>query len=154
MAAEGILIGLGNPIMSDDAIGILVAERLRKYVPDFVMEASGAGGFDVVDRILGYRKAVIIDAMVTGEYPPGTAVRLPRRSAPRTIRSRRSHGINFCQAIDMAAECGAPVPEEIVIYGIEVEDPYSLGDHVSERILQKLDDIVGYIAKDIVALGK
>jgi hydrogenase maturation protease len=154
MAAEGILIGLGNPIMSDDAIGILVAEKLQEFVPDFVMEASGAGGFDVVDRILGYRRAVIIDAMVTGEYPPGTAVRLPRGSRPRTIRSRRSHGINFSQAIDMAAECGAPVPEEITVYGIEVENPYSVGERISERILQKLNDIVGYIARDIVAQGK
>jgi hydrogenase maturation protease len=128
MAANGILIGLGSPIMSDDGIGLLLAGEVHKRLSDFDLDLSCGGGFQVVDAILDYRVAVVIDAMVTGRFKPGALVRLDVGSDIMTLRSGHSHALNFVEAVQMARSCEAPLPETIVIYAVEVEDPHTVGD--------------------------
>lgn len=150
MAAIDILIGLGNPIMSDDSIGPLVSQRVHRRVSGFDLDTSYAGGFDIVDRILGYRRAVIIDAMVTGRCPPGTVARIDADSSFRTLRTGHSHGIGFLEAIEMARSCNAPVPSEVILYGIEVKDPFSLGNEISKGLRDDLDRITDEIVRDLL----
>jgi hydrogenase maturation protease len=149
MTAKDILIGLGNPAMSDDAIGLVVSSEVGKRVSDFDVEASSAGGFDVVDLILGRRRAVIIDSMVTGRYEPGTVVRIESGRDVETSRTGRSHGINFIEAVELARSCGAALPCEIIVYGIEVEDPFSVGERISPSVLAGVDRIVSSIIEDL-----
>ncbi|MFH1220951.1 MAG: hydrogenase maturation protease [Candidatus Eisenbacteria bacterium] len=153
MAAKGILIGLGNPIMSDDGIGLLVARRVHQHLPSLDLDLSCAGGFDIIDRILGREMAVIVDSMVTGQCPPGEVRRLDVGACRGTLRSRDSHTVGFSEAIRLARACGAALPSRIVVYGIEVEDPFSVGDRVSETLAGKLDSIVDDIVRDLRAEG-
>ncbi|MFH1311689.1 MAG: hydrogenase maturation protease [Candidatus Eisenbacteria bacterium] len=151
MAANDILIGLGNPIMSDDGIGLLVSGKVQDLIPDCDLELAPAGGFEVVDRMLGHRKAVIIDSMVTGKYPPGTVVRIDTDSHLETLRSGHSHGINFLEAIEVARSCDARLPDEVIVYGVEVEDPFSLGEQVSQTLKDRIDGIAREIADDLLS---
>jgi len=107
MAARTILIGLGNPIMSDDAIGIRVAEEVLRLVPGLEGDLSASGGFDVLDCVIGYDRAVIIDAMVTGKFPPGTVRRVDVDPGLQTQRTVYSHGMNFLRAIEVGRVTGA-----------------------------------------------
>ena len=150
MAAKNILIGLGNPIMSDDGIGPLVSEQVHKRVSGFDLDTSYGGGFDVVDRILGYRRAVIIDAMVTGSCPPGTVIRIEPQSSVKTLRTSYSHGIDFLEAMEMACSCGAAIPADVILYGIEVENPFSLGQEISKGLRDDLDRIADEIIRDLL----
>jgi hydrogenase maturation protease len=152
MTAKGILIGLGNPIMSDDGIGLLVSEEVHKRLPGYDLDLSCSGGFRVVDRILGRKSAVIIDSMVTGKFEPGTVVQVERGSGLATMRTGHSHGMNFLEAIEIAESCDAPLPGRILVYGIEVEDPFSLGNTISTKVMSKLDDIVGHIRHEVETL--
>jgi hypothetical protein len=79
--AGTIIIGLGNPIVSDDSVGVCAARRLDKVKE--VREVADvhevyAGGLRLLDVLVGYKRAIIIDAMQTG-IQPGTV----RRSALR-----------------------------------------------------------------------
>ena len=154
MAANGILIGLGSPIMSDDGIGLLVAGDVHKRVSDFDLDITCGGGFQVVDTIQGYQKAVIIDAMITGKFEPGTLVRLEVGSDISTLRSGHSHALNFVQAVEMARSCGAPLPEDIVVYAIEVEEVRTVSDKVSKVLLEKMPGIVDEIVRDLESPDK
>jgi hydrogenase maturation protease len=150
MASNLILIGLGNPIMSDDGIGLIVSREVHRRVPGSDLDASSAGGFDVVDRILGYETAVIIDSMLTGKHSPGNVMRISPGSSAGTLRSGYSHGVGFLEAIKIARLCGAAIPDNVIVYGIEVEDPFSLGEEVSSRVLKKLDAVIERITDDLV----
>lgn len=134
--------------MSDDGIGLVVSEAIHERLPGFVLDMSSAGGFDVVDRILGYGRAVIIDSMVTGRYPRGTVVRIDNDTSVETLRIGHSHGIDFMRAIELARSCGAAVPEEVVVYGIEVTDPFSVGEQISTSVLENLESIIDRIVRD------
>ena len=153
MAAKGILIGLGNPIMSDDGVGLWVSREIHKRLPDFDLDLSCGAGFQVLDSILGYPVAIIVDSMVTGRFSPGTVLRLDIESGLETLRSGHSHGLNFVEAIEVAMSCNAAVPGTVVIYGIEVEDPHTLGQEISQVLKEKLDAIVDQIMEDMSHIG-
>jgi hydrogenase maturation protease len=149
MAVNGILIGLGNPIMSDDGIGIVVSREVHERLDGYDLDTSSSGGFDIVDRILGHKRAVIIDSMATGRCEPGTVVRINPDSPLETHRIKHSHGMNFLEAIETARSCGAPVPDDVVVYGIEVDDPFTVGSEISAALLAGLPEIVGEIVRDL-----
>ena len=73
-APKSVIVGLGNPILSDDAVGIVVARRVYESLNphanvDFI--EAGVGGFKLVEMLDGYDKAVMVDAMQTDRVSPG-----------------------------------------------------------------------------------
>ena len=56
-----VVVGVGNPLLGDDAIGLEVAERLKGEVNAEVKKAI-AGGLELAEMIAEYELAVIIDA--------------------------------------------------------------------------------------------
>lgn len=154
MAANGILIGLGSPIMSDDGIGLLAAQQVHKRLSGFDLDITCGGGFEVVDIIQDYGVAVVIDAMVTGRFEPGTLVRLDVDTDITTLRSGPSHALNFVEALEVARSCKTPLPATIVIYAIEVKEVRKVSDNVSKVLLDRLPEMVEEIVQDIESLGK
>lgn len=153
MASNGILVGLGNPIMSDDRVGLVVCRRVHSAMSGYDMDLACGAGLHVMDAILGYRRAVIIDSMVTGDFPAGTVVEVDGRSGSQTRRAGHSHGLGFFEAIEVARACNALLPEEIIVYGIEVKDPFSIGEEMSEEVGRKVDEIVEFIVGDLESRG-
>ncbi len=148
MTKKFILIGLGNPIMSDDRVGIIVAQEVKKRLPDLDLDTACYGSLEVVDRISGYEKAFIIDSMVTDRFVKGT-VRRVDPGVDVTLNCGGSHGVSLSQAIEIARACGSALPPTILIYGIEVSDPFTVGDAMSEELNASLDSIVESIVEDI-----
>ena len=72
-----IIIGLGNPLLTDDALGIKAAAILRQELIDHdnieVVEAY-LGGLGLMELMIGFDRAIVVDAMTTGVHPPGTLV--------------------------------------------------------------------------------
>jgi hydrogenase maturation protease len=154
MKTRRVLIGLGNPIMSDDGVGIVVSRKVHTRLSGFELETSGGNGFDVIDRMLNCDTAVIIDSMVTGLHPPGTVAKLEAGSDLRTLRMTHSHGVDFLTAMEMAKSMGARLPGEIVVYGIEVQDPFSLGQEISQAVVGRIDEVVDSIVEDLSQTGR
>ncbi len=149
MAARTILIGLGNPIMSDDAIGLVVAQEVLRRLPAIEGDLSASGGLDVLDCVIGYDRAVLIDAMVTGRFPPGTVRRIDADAGLATLRVVDSHGMNFLKALEVGRVTGADMPDEVIIYGIEVADPTTIGEGLTADLAARVDGIVDEITRDL-----
>ncbi|OQX52354.1 MAG: hypothetical protein B5M53_08815 [Candidatus Cloacimonas sp. 4484_209] len=61
-----LILGLGNPILSDDAVGIRTVEKIEKLVGkkdgiDYVKDS--VAGLRILDIINGYDKLIIVDAV-------------------------------------------------------------------------------------------
>jgi hydrogenase maturation protease len=76
-----LVIGLGNPILGDDGVGWKVAEamgpRLAADPPRaqaVEVDYAALGGLSLMERLVGYDRAVIVDAVVT-RRPVGTVAR-------------------------------------------------------------------------------
>jgi hypothetical protein len=69
-ATRTLVLGLGNDILADDAIGLLAVRALRPSLDDAVdVEETSVHGVALLDLLTGYDHAVLIDAVRTGTTP-------------------------------------------------------------------------------------
>jgi len=127
-----IVVGLGNPILTDDGVGVMVAyaveEALRNQTSDneiTVTEAS-VGGLRLMELLEGYERAIIIDTIQTHNgQPVGTIYRLSLddlRAISPTQHSASAHDTSLVNALEVGFQLGMQLPKEISILAIEVEN--------------------------------
>jgi hydrogenase maturation protease len=126
-----IVIGLGNPLVTDDSVGLRVAAALKDVLaarPDVEVTEDYWGGLRLMERLIGYERAIIIDAICTGA-PPGTIHRLTPDAMP-TQRSASAHDVNLPTALEFGRQAGVSLPENrhILLVAIEVEDILTFGE--------------------------
>lgn len=144
MEMTTLVLGLGNPILTDDGVGVKAAEAVRAALPPGsaveVSEAS-VGGLALMERLLGYRRVILIDALHTGGGAPGTVHRLSLadlRDISPTQHSASAHDTTLVTALDMAARMGLPLPEEVVIFGVTVENITDFSDRPTPAVAQAI----------------
>lgn len=145
------IIGLGNLMRGDDAVGLMAARRLREEVGDRaeVIEAEMAG-VDIVELMKGARVAILIDAVRSGQSP-GIVHRLDASvsSIGGRIFPRSSHAIGVSEAIELARVLDV-LPETVIVYGIEVGNTEA-GRPLSPPVAKSLDDVVDRIVQECEA---
>lgn len=151
MAARTAVIGLGNPILSDDSVGIrvsrLLAERFVGKDGVEVLELY-AGGIRLMDAMVGYGRVVVIDAMETGAEP-GTI----RRLIPSDICSTRnavcSHDMTLATALELGRMLGLELPERVDIWGIEAADVETFGEELTVAVARAVPRVADEICSQL-----
>lgn len=140
-----IVLGVGNPILSDDGVGIHVAQQIKQHVndPNVTVEEALTGGMNLLDLILGYDKAIIIDAVKTSDGRNGEVHRY-HLSDLSTIHSCNPHDVSLVEALALAKKLGEEhIPHEIIIIGISMtEMPCEFGEQLSETIAAAVPNAV------------
>lgn len=131
-----LILGLGNPILSDDGVGLLVARALagRLNQPEITVMETSMAGLDFLDVLAGYDRAIIIDAIQTREGKVGQIYRLEPEALNATRHSASPHDINFATALELGNRLGLPLPKQIVIFAIEVEDVTSFSEDCTPEV--------------------
>jgi len=132
-----LIIGLGNPLVTDDSVGLRVAAELRGLLadrPDVEVTEDYWGGLRLMERMVGYDRAIVVDAITTGA-PPGTIHHLAPHSIP-TQRSASAHDVNLPTALAFGRQAGVELPddEQILLVGIEVEDIVNFGENCTPSV--------------------
>lgn len=119
-----IVLGLGNPILTDDGVGILAVEKVARQIehPLVDFQWCSLAGFELLDLLVGYDQAIIVDSIKTGKYPVGQVMELEADSLMSTVRLASVHDINLATALELGRLLELPVPAEITIYVVEVAD--------------------------------
>ena len=126
-----LIIGLGNPLVTDDSVGLRVAAELRDCLAgreDVAVVEDYCGGLRLMERMVGCDRAVVIDAICSGALP-GTIHRLAAGDMP-TQRSASSHDMTLPTALKLGRQAGLRLPpdEGILIFGIEAADVVHFGE--------------------------
>ena len=138
MSMRTIIIGLGNPILRDDSVGLRVVAKLRAQLePDenIVIEEDFWGGLRLMEHMVGFDRAIIVDAICTGQESPGTLMQLDADGIP-TQRSASAHDVNLPTALALGRQAGAhlPLDEQIMLIGIEAEDVLTFDESLSPAV--------------------
>ena len=132
-----IILGIGNPILSDDGVGVHVANELKKQIqnPNITIDEAITGGMNLLDLILGYDKAIIVDAVKTENGVNGEVKRIPLNNFS-TMHSCNPHDVSLIEAIEMAKKLGEDrIPKEIVVIGVMMKEiPCEFGEELSDKI--------------------
>ncbi len=138
-----LILGLGNPNLKDDSIGIRIVEMLRGKVDadtDFLTTTS----FDVIYKILGYDRVIIVDAIKTGKEP-GTIHVLDVDELFVSYKFDGSHSLDLATSIKIGYEIfGDEMPKDIKIVAVEVED-VDFGCECSEKVKKSVSKVVEII---------
>ena len=147
-----IIIGLGNPIVSDDSVGIKVSRELRDRLNGYdgidIIEAY-AGGIRLMDVMVGYEKAIIVDAMVTVNGLPGTIHSLSITDLVITRNIVSTHDTNLSTALEMGKMLGLSLPSEIDIWGIEAADVETFSEELTENVAKAVPIVVQKIVGEL-----
>ncbi|HEY5910757.1 MAG TPA: hydrogenase maturation protease [Verrucomicrobiae bacterium] len=146
-----LLLGLGNDILSDDAIGLRIAAAVRERVADqnnvTVLE-SGEMGLALLDLIVGFNVLVIVDSVQTGKAPVGYVHQIEGDQL-RALPSVSPHFLGIGEMLALGDKLELQVPTRVNILGVEVGDPFTVGGSLSPeleaavpKILEKVTAVV------------
>ncbi len=138
------VIGVGNVLMGDEGVGIVVVEELKRRNVDVDLHDCGTMGLDILNTISEYDKVIIVDA-VKGFGMPGDVVRISLDNI-ECGRILCLHDINVPFILKLA-ESIVKIPE-IVIIGIEVER-IGEGLGLSESVKNAVNKAVELILEEI-----
>ncbi len=144
-----LLLGLGNPILKDDAVGLKVVRKLGEMMTDkdvHVEEASFAN-IEILETISPYDRLIIVDSIKTGRGRPGDLYELSLENLQSTLHLSCPHDINLGTALELGKRLGMHVPEEIRIYAIEVEDNQTFSETCTPSVESAIPRIVKEIAE-------
>ncbi|MCK5634480.1 MAG: hydrogenase maturation protease, partial [Anaerolineales bacterium] len=92
----------------------------------------------LMERMIGFDRAIIIDAICTGASP-GTIHLLNPDDIP-TQRSASAHDVNLSTALELGNQAGAHLPpvKDILLIGIEAADVQTFDETLSPEIEEAL----------------
>ena len=146
--SKSIIVGLGNSIMCDDAIGPVVAQRIRERIgerEDLAVVEAAVGGFELVELVLGYDKAVVVDAIQTEGGIPGDHYLLDLEGSQFRGQVTLSHQVGLIEGLDMMRRLGTNVPHDFRVYAVEVVDPYTFSTELTPHVAACVDRVADAI---------
>jgi hydrogenase maturation protease len=145
-----LVLGMGNPILSDDGLGLYVARRLQdRALPAGVeVRQSEVGGLRLLELVRGFTKVVIIDA-IKSDREPGEILRLDGREFMGGHRYGSAHSIHLGTALDLGEKLGYDMPREIVVYAVEAVDVETFGETMSPPVVAAADRVVELVWEEI-----
>jgi hydrogenase maturation protease len=134
-----IIIGLGNPILGDDGVGWQVAKHVEQQIGQtspFEVDCLAIGGISLMERLIGYERAILIDAIVTHKYQLGTVLSFPLEELPSrsTGHLGSAHDATLQDALRVGRLMGAQLPDQIIIVAVESQNVYDFSEELSESV--------------------
>jgi hydrogenase maturation protease len=132
-----LIIGLGNPLVSDDSVGLRVVERLKPLLSDrsdVEVSEDYWGGLRLMERMIGFDRAIVVDAIQTGAAAGTIHLLTPEGIA--TQRSASAHDVNLSTALEFGRQAGARLPENrrIQLVGIEAADTLTFSEECTPAV--------------------
>lgn len=135
-----IVIGIGNPFLKDDSVGLRVAEEIKNRFDvdvDFLTNTD----FDIINKILGYDLAIIIDA-IKCKSQPGRIHILSVDDLFKGYNFSGTHSIDLATSIKIGYEIfDKEMPSDVKIVAVEVED-INFGYECSESVKKAIPKAV------------
>jgi len=151
---SSLVVGLGNPILGDDGVGWRVAEQVQRQLeisgPPYPVAEEGSGmgdrpvdvdcvslgGIGLMEQLIGYDRAILIDALVTGKAPVGTVTcfaleELTDLSAGHTSSA---HDTSLQTALKLGRAMGAHVPDQVTVIAVEARNVSDFSEELSPPV--------------------
>jgi hydrogenase maturation protease len=134
-----LVVGLGNPILGDDGIGWQIAQTLQrvKEVPsDVTIECLAIGGISLMEALIDFDRAILIDSIVTHQGPVGTVTCYKLSDLPNLTSGHMSsaHDTSLVDALQMGRSLGAKLPGEIMIVAVESQKVYEFSEEMTPAV--------------------
>ncbi len=151
MLEQLLIIGCGNLLRGDDAVGPVLVRRLLEIglPPGVGVADAGTSGMDVAFRMRGIDNVILVDAARTGAEPgtiyavPGSVVeQLPPLTGINLHAFRWDHALAFGRWLLKDA-----YPRSVQVYLIEGSD-FTIGAPLSPAVAARLEDLAQHLSRN------
>lgn len=142
-----LILGIGNPYISDDGVGIFVSRELRKFISDKRVECKefSNSGFDALNLLEGYQHAIIVDAAKTGKIPIGQFQIFSHEELTALANIYSLHTFGILSAIQLASILSLPLPLSITVFAVEVLDTKTFDEQCTPVVACAIPNIINAI---------
>ncbi len=171
-----LVVGLGNPYLTDDGVGVRVAYELEKVLGNWRLGSDGVelenpnpyadvhiteasvGGLRLMELMIGYDRVIIADAYTKpGKRQPGRIHRLTLdelRQVTPTQHSASAHDATLITALESGRALGFHLPDEVVIYAIEVENVLEFNEEPTTAVAAAIPQVVSAILQELAPVSR
>lgn len=133
------MIGLGNPILGDDGVGWHIARQAQQrceFPSDVDVDCLSVGGISLMEHLIGYDRAILIDSFVTNSNPIGTLLcfsldELPNRALGHIFSA---HDTTLQNALKVGKELGAQLPKDVTVIAVEAQNVYDFSEQLTPAV--------------------
>ena len=151
------VIGLGNEVITDDAVGLHVAREVGRRLPETGLDAdvveSATGGFGLLDLLCGREGVVIVDALEQAELRPGQVVQLASAERATSLRLWSPHEISLPVALQVGPRLGYAMPARIEIIGVQGQELRRFGSTLTPEVAAAVPRAAGKVIDVLRALS-
>jgi hydrogenase maturation protease len=144
-----LVLGLGNPILTDDAVGIRVAQGLEQEFPAEDVIGTSEAGVALLDYVVGYDRLVIIDSIMTKSGKPGAVYKLGLEDLKPAMSLSSSHGVDIATAFALGEKLGFSMPKNVAIYAVEISDNTTFGEKCTQEVEERIPSIIRQIVEEV-----
>lgn len=146
-----LVLGLGNPILSDDGVGIKVAHEVASQLnnPQVTVSETSAAGLSLLDSIVGYDKAIIIDAIQTEKGQAGQVYRMKTEDFSLTKHLSSPHQINLATALELGKMLNLAMPQKITVFAVEAKDVTSFSERCTPEVEQAIPGVIKMVLQEL-----
>jgi|GEM_PF-2301348 len=152
-AADVLVLGVGNDIKRDDAVGLLVADRLAETLdaPGVAVRAMTSGRIMLIEELSGYEAVYLVDSVVTTHGTPGDWYVLDPEDVEPAAESGgvATHNVGLGTLRTLGEAMGESMPA-MTIFAIEVADPFEYGEELTAAMREALPSVVEAIEGRLV----
>jgi hydrogenase maturation protease len=145
-----LILGIGNPILQNDSVGLRVADELDARIadPEVAVETAYTGGLNLLDCLRGFEKVILIDA-VDDAKQLGTVSRYSLTDLPQG-HSCNLHDCSLQEALQFARALGdSNLPKDIVVIGISVPRSEEFGEALSPPVKDAIPIVVATVLSEV-----
>jgi hydrogenase maturation protease len=145
-----LILCLGNEILSDDAVGSVIARRLQEIElgsDDVEVIFAPTAGFSLLDLLEDRTEALIVDSITTGSDTPGTIRLFVMGEQVPSHSLINSHEINLPTALSLGRAMGYQMPENVSVLTIEAQDVTTLSEQLTPPVSASVDEAIAHVLR-------
>lgn len=151
--ATSIVIGIGNPVIADDAVGIETVRLLRQQLVGqngFSIVEIYTGGLELMEAMVGFDRAFVVDAMVAGNMP-GTIHRLGIDQLADSRNTSTTHNGSLSAALELGRATGIKLPSDVRIWAVEAGDVSTFCEELTPEVRAAVPVVAGEILQELLS---
>src|SRR5574341_1429506 len=107
---------------------------------DVDVDCLGLGGLGLMEHLVGYDYAILVDALVLGE-PPGTVHAFSLDELPdHASHAASAHDTSLQNALKLGKSMGVPLPDRVTVVGIAAQPIFDFGEGLSPAVSVAVDE--------------
>ncbi len=153
-----LVVGLGNPILTDDGVGVKVAYEVERALAsvdreDVTVTEASVGGLRLMEMMIGYDRVILVDALTgCNGNVPGQVHRMTLgdlRNISPTQHSACAHDTSLVTALELGSQMELPLPKEISIFAIEVENVIDFCEESTPAVAAAIPEVVEAVLAEL-----